>query len=115
MTTISSIIFDCADPMALAAFYAKAIGGKVGDADADFAAVDGGPVHLGFQRVNGYRGPGWPNDGKHAHLDLEVDDLDAARDELVALGAAVPDFQPGDGQWIVLTDPEGHPFCIAGR
>ncbi|MEV0594872.1 VOC family protein [Nonomuraea cavernae] len=113
MTNISSIIFDCADPAALAAFYAAAIGGQVTHSDADFAAVGGGPVELGFQRVDGYQGPGWPGAAKHAHLDLRVDDLDTARKELVGLGAAVPDWQPGDGAWLVLTDPEGHPFCVS--
>ncbi|MEU0572492.1 VOC family protein [Nonomuraea sp. NPDC005983] len=113
MTTISSIIFDCADPAALAAFYARATGGQVSHSDADFATVDGGPVQLAFQRVDGYRGPGWPDAAKHVHLDLRVEDLDTARKELAELGANVPDFQPGDGSWIVLTDPEGHPFCIA--
>jgi hypothetical protein len=33
--------------------------------------------------------------------------------ELVAAGAKQPEFQPGDGAWVVLTDPAGHPFCLA--
>jgi len=27
------------------------------------------------------------------------------------LGATRPGFQPGDS-WVVLTDPEGHAFCL---
>jgi hypothetical protein len=31
---------------------------------------------------------------------------------LLELGAAKPDFQPGEDRWRVLLDPAGHPFCI---
>ncbi|KAB8194900.1 VOC family protein [Nonomuraea phyllanthi] len=111
-TTLASVVFDCADPAALAAFYAKATGWRVGSGDADFAVLEGGPVSVAFQRVEGYRGPGWPDDAKHAHLDLKVADVETATKDLAALGATVPEFQPGGGDWTVLLDPEGHPFCV---
>ncbi|MFD1546365.1 VOC family protein [Nonomuraea guangzhouensis] len=111
--TISSVIFDCEDPATLADFYAKATGGRISHSDDDFATVEGGPVGLAFQRVPGYRSPGWPDDAKHVHLDLQVADVETAVKELVRLGAAVPEFQPGGADWTVLTDPEGHPFCVA--
>ncbi|MGI5241673.1 VOC family protein [Dactylosporangium sp. CA-139066] len=114
MATLSTIIFDCADPGALAEFYRKATGWEVASADDDFVYLgDGGPVQLAFQRVAGYRAPGWPDDAKQAHLDLKVDDVERAAAELVASGATRPQFQPGDGGWLVLLDPAGHPFCIA--
>ncbi len=113
VTSISTVIFDSGDPAALAEFYAKATGWQVADSGDDWASVEGGPVGLAFQRVDGYQGPGWPNAGKHVHLDLKVDDLASAEKELVALGATRPEFQPGNGGWVVLLDPEGHPFCIA--
>ncbi|MFI6922709.1 VOC family protein [Nonomuraea spiralis] len=112
-TTISSIVIDCADPVALAGFYAKATGWQVADADPDYASVTGGPVQLSFQRIEGYQGPGWPDGGtKHLHLDLTVPDVEEARKALVALGATVPDPQPGGDEWTVVLDPEGHPFCV---
>lgn len=111
--TVSSVVIDCADPVALAAFYAKVIGGQVTGSDPDFASVGGGAVSLAFQRVEGYQPPRWPDDTTHAHLDLAVDDLDGAVKELEALGATRPDFQPGGGDWLVFADPEGHPFCVA--
>lgn len=112
--TISSVVFDCADPVALAGFYAKVTGWQVTSSDADFATVGGGgPVSLAFQRVAGYQPPTWPDDTKHAHLDLSVSDLDAAIKELESLGAVRPDHQPGGGDWVVFTDPEGHLFCVS--
>src|SRR2546430_2383822 len=89
---------DCADPAALAAFYGKALGWEVTYSDDDTVQL-GGPVGLGFQRVAGYRGPGWPDDAKHAHLDFKVGDLESAVEEFVALGATKPDFQPGGTDW----------------
>ncbi|PRX44133.1 putative enzyme related to lactoylglutathione lyase [Prauserella shujinwangii] len=109
----TAIILDCAHPAALAAFYARVTGWPVTSGDEDGAYLGDGPIQLAFQRVAGYRAPAWPDDRAQAHLDFAVPDVDAAIEELVALGATVPDFQPGNGDWVVLTDPEGHPFCLA--
>ncbi|MBD3006385.1 VOC family protein [Streptomyces sp. 5-10] len=110
---LGTVVFDCADPAALAAFYQKATGWEITHSDQDFASLGGGtPVQLAFVRVDGYEAPSWPEDLKYMHLDFTVADLDAAAGALLDLGASRPDFQPGEGQWIVLTDPEGHPFCL---
>ena len=112
LATVSTIVLDCTDPAALAEFYRAATGWKVTYADDDCVNLgDGGPIQLGFQRVEGYRAAGWPDPAKHAHLDLKVDDVETAVKELLDLGATRPDHQPGDG-WVVLADPEGHVFCV---
>jgi hypothetical protein len=110
---LTTVVLDCADPGALAAFYAKALGWEVTYADDDTVQLGGGPVGLGFQRVAGYRGPAWPDAAKHAHLDLRVGDRAGAVEEFVALGATKPDVQPGGGAWTGQQDPEGHLFCLA--
>jgi predicted enzyme related to lactoylglutathione lyase len=114
LTQLSTVVIDCADPAALAAFYQGATGWKITYSDRDFASLgDGdGTVQLAFARVEGYQAPDWPDGDKHLHLDFTVTDLDGAAGELLGIGASRPEFQPGDGQWIVLTDPEGHPFCL---
>ncbi|MEU0812417.1 VOC family protein [Streptomyces sp. NPDC005970] len=110
---LSTVVFDCADPAALAAFYQKATGWEITSSGQDFASVGNGtPVQLGFVRAAGYRPPSWPDGATQVHLDFTVTDLDGAVEELVGIGASRPDFQPGEGRWIVLTDPEGHPFCL---
>ncbi|NKQ57397.1 VOC family protein [Amycolatopsis sp. K13G38] len=106
--TLSSIVIDCADPAGLAAFYAQVTGWDVASSDEDSAAVG----TLGFQRIANYPRPGWPDDAKHFHLDFAVGDLDVEVKRLLDLGAAKPEFQPGGSEWVVLTDPEGHPFCL---
>ncbi|MFF8816354.1 VOC family protein [Streptomyces pactum] len=54
-----------------------------------------------------------PAHSKQAHLELGVDDLDAAQERMLALGAILPSFQPRPEVWRVLLDPAGHPFCLS--
>lgn len=114
IANLATVILDCADPAGLADFYATVTGWPRTYEDDDFVFLgDGTGVQLGFQRIAGYRPPGWPGDAKHAHLDFKVPDVAIAVAALVAAGAAQPEFQPGKGDWVVLTDPEGHAFCVA--
>ena len=65
-------------------------------------------------RVPNHQPPSWPDGAlpKQIHLDLAVDDLDAAQAEAIRLGARLADEQPGPDLWRVLLDPAGHPFCL---
>ncbi|MGW6917598.1 VOC family protein [Kitasatospora sp. NPDC054939] len=113
LAEFTAVVIDCADPATLAEFYRKATGWEITYSDEDFAYLgNGGPVQIAFQRIDGYRAPGWPDARKHAHLDLTVTDLESATKDLLAVGAAKPEFQPDEDKWVVLTDPEGHPFCL---
>lgn len=113
LAELNAVTLDCADPAALAAFYSKATGWRITLSDGDSAALgNGGPVQLVFQRIEDYQPPQWPDARKHAHLDLTVADPEEAAAELIGLGASRPAFQPGEGVWVVLTDPAGHPFCL---
>lgn len=116
---LSAITLDCSDPLALAAFYQQATGlERHPKSDADFAGLhreDG--LFIGFQRVDDYRAPSWPDQNvpQQLHLCFEVDDLDGAETRLLELGAGKPDHQPHEERWRVLTDPAGHPFCLVHR
>jgi hypothetical protein len=47
------------------------------------------------------------------HLDLHPGgDQAATVQRLLALGATPLDIGQGDVPWVVLADPEGHPFCV---
>lgn len=113
---LTAITFDCADPEALAAFYRHATGwAPHPKSNGDFAGLtrDDG-LFIGFQRVEGYRPPNWPEQDvpQQIHLDFDVDDLDAAEARLVDLGAIKPAHQPNEPRSRVLIDPAGHPFCV---
>ncbi|MER6981137.1 VOC family protein, partial [Streptomyces carpinensis] len=91
----AAVTFDCPDPAELARFYGEALDLPVAFAGDDFVflAKDGAPG-LGFNRLTDYRRPTWPDPAqeKQAHLELGVDDLEAAQARLLALGAVKPDF-----------------------
>ncbi|MFD3736868.1 VOC family protein [Streptomyces sp. NPDC058629] len=113
LAQISTIVIDCGDPVRLAEFYSKVTGWEIIHSGEDYASLAGGEhPGLAFVRIEGHRPAGRPDDGKHAHLDFTVTDLEEAAGRILALGASRPAFQPGKDQWVVLTDPEGHPFCL---
>ncbi|MET9519470.1 VOC family protein [Streptomyces sp. NPDC002994] len=114
---LSAITLDCPDPLALAAFYQQATGlERHPKSNADFAGLnreDG--LFIGFQRVDDYRAPSWPDQTipQQLHICFKVEeDLDEAEAQLLELGAGKPDHQPLEDKWRVLTDPAGHPFCL---
>ncbi|MCG7209785.1 VOC family protein [Streptomyces arenae] len=111
----TSVTFDCPDPAELARFYGEALGLPVRFSSDDFILLGKeGSTALSFNRLAGYQRPTWPNPAreKQAHLELGVDDLDAAQARLLALGAVEAPAQPQPELWRVLLDPAGHPFCI---
>ncbi|MFF7530148.1 VOC family protein [Streptomyces bobili] len=114
--TLRAITLDCPDPLALAAFYEQATGLEPHpESDAEFAGLtDENGLFIGFQRVDDYQAPGWPDQTvpQQLHLDFAVEDLDRAEARLLELGAGKPDHQPGGVRWRVLTDLAGHPFCL---
>jgi predicted enzyme related to lactoylglutathione lyase len=110
--TFSAVIIDSAEPGTLAEFYRELTGLTVTYTDETYTFLGDSGARIGFQRVAGYAPPGWPDAAKHSHLDFAVDDLPGTVRRAVGLGAKQPAFQPGGDDWIVLTDPEGHPFCL---
>ncbi len=111
---LAMVTLDCADPRVEAAFWSGVFGWEVAHAEDEYAMVVGDGTTLGFGRVEGYVPPSWPDDRgvKQFHLDLAVEDTATTEAACVALGATVPDFQPGEERWRVLIDPAGHPFCL---
>ncbi|HEX5495610.1 MAG TPA: VOC family protein [Mycobacteriales bacterium] len=59
--------------------------------------------------------PVWPSvSGRQhitAHLDIPVDDLDAAVARALEAGGTLAEYQPQE-QVRVMLDPAGHPFCL---
>ena len=103
------ISLDCRDPQGLADFYRGLLGGHQLWAKETSVGIQVPGGVLVAQRIDGYVPPVWPGTAI-VHLDLTADDLPAAEELAVALGATLPD-QP-DSRWRVLLDPAGHPFCL---
>ena len=119
VVTLRTLGLECGDPEPLADFWAEVLDRPVVQRDDDWWALErrSGEARLSFQVVDDFVPPPWP--GEHGeqqvHLDVEVDDLDAARSAVLALGARRLGDVVGDGDerpWQVFVDPAGHPFCL---
>ncbi len=112
---LEKTVFDCPDPRALAAFYAAVLGMRINEDSEDWVVIgtEPGARQLAFQRVTHWTAPAWcdPRRPQQLHLDIRVDDVDAAEREVLALGAR---RLPGEleGRYRVFADPVGHPFCL---
>ena len=111
------IVFDAADLATESAFWAGLLGGTVVADDDWHSVVVDGEWRLGVQLAPNHVPPEWP-DGtqqQQIHLDLHVDDFQAAHKEALSLGArllkAADDPEAAEG-FQVYADPAGHPFCL---
>jgi hypothetical protein len=140
---IGNIVFDCADPAGLSAFWAEALGYDKGELPPDMRAEllaaglseedlagrgvaedpKGEGPRLFFQRVPE------PKQAKNrVHIDIdsapgrraEREEVDAEAERLEALGATV--LHVHDATWgpfpeyhYVMADPEGNEFCVLRR
>jgi predicted enzyme related to lactoylglutathione lyase len=106
---------DALDPARLATFWAEVLGTEVDNTmdEGRYVFLKGGeglPV-LCFQRV-----PEVAGEKNRIHLDVSVDDLDAATERVLALGGSWPgevEQRLDDFTWRTLADPEGNVFDVA--
>jgi catechol 2,3-dioxygenase-like lactoylglutathione lyase family enzyme len=117
---IRSIVLECSDPERVATFWSAVLGQEIAARQDDWwalARTDARP-RLAFQVTAGYTAPDWPGSTgeQQVHLDVEVEDLDVARERVLGLGAIqlsdVVQDQAEDAPWQVFADPAGHPFCL---
>lgn len=115
--TVSAVVLDSPNAQELASFYRRLLGWSATTDEPHWVTLDNpaGGMGLSFQTESDYRRPTWPSEPTEqqmmTHLDIGVDDLDAAVAHAVAAGAVVADYQPQDGVRVCF-DPAGHPFCL---
>jgi catechol 2,3-dioxygenase-like lactoylglutathione lyase family enzyme len=115
--SLASVVVDCPDAGELAEFYRRLLGWEIGTNSGDWITLrpPGGGTGLSFQSESKYRRPVWPEQpgeqDKMLHLDIQVEDLDAAVAHAQAAGAVLASYQPQEGVRVML-DPAGHPFCL---
>jgi predicted enzyme related to lactoylglutathione lyase len=112
---IDAITVDCADPVGLARFWAGVFGTEIASIDGEDARyvdlVPTPPVPIiRLQRVDE------PKTVKNrVHLDVAVDDIDAATEAIERLGGRRVDQEirtEFSYAWRVVADPEGNEFCL---
>jgi catechol 2,3-dioxygenase-like lactoylglutathione lyase family enzyme len=110
------VVLDTPDPAGSAAFYSKLLGVEVSNADDDWVSLRGAAngLRLAFQLAPNLIPPTWP-DGEipqQFHLDLFVENLDAADQHAVSIGARPVEAPDPSPDFHVYLDPAGHPFCL---
>ena len=111
---------DCPDARALGDFYARLLGWQAKPYNDEWVEVvppegESAGFHIACQRIDDYRAPEWPSGStpQQAHMDFYVDSIAESEPLAIANGATKHSVQPSeDGQWVVFTDPVGHPFCL---
>jgi hypothetical protein len=108
------VALDCDDHVALANFWVAMLGGDVMFIHDTSIVIRTEWMWLSTMRIADYRPPTWPSNEvpKQIHLNLAVDDVDAAVAESLRLGARSASFQPFPSSFRVMLDPAGHPFCL---
>src|ERR1035437_5684593 len=93
---IAAVNLECANPADLARLWAAMLDGAGAVATPDFCALKAGTISLGPVPADGYQPPTWPSAerSQQLHLDLAVDDLDAAEAQAIQLGATKESQQP---------------------
>jgi len=135
---VASVVVGAPDPRALAAFYERLLdwavvasyGPRPGHAAEDgwvmlrpetvqrtdsAQPTPGQLAGLAFQFEPHFQPPVWPPTAGEPqmllHLDIAVEDLEAATEFALSVGARLSDHQPQE-RVRVLLDPAGHPFCL---
>ena len=114
---LTATVLDSPDASELGAFYRRLLGWTLRQDEPGWLTLSapGGGAALSFQTEAAYVRPTWPagpgDQQMMTHLDIEVEDLDAAGAHAVAAGAVLAAFQPQDDVRVYL-DPDGHPFCL---
>ena len=115
--TLTATVLDTPDPPGLARFYAALLDWPIGEDHPEWATLRPGGPGLSFQLERDHVPPVWPPEPgtqqMQAHLDLEVDDLEAACALAEEAGARpIGGYDDPDEVVRVYADPDGHPFCL---
>jgi hypothetical protein len=117
LARMRSVVLDCPNPRVLADFYMGIFGGQLDAEVDDWVVLVTNGLRLAFQLADDFSPPTWPSGERpqQFHLDMTVDDVDAAEQQVLALGARKHPTQPGEeagDKFRVYLDPAGHPFCL---
>lgn len=120
--TFVATVLGTPDPRGLARFYQRLLGWPLRDDTAEWATLRpaDGSTGLSFQREPDHVPPVWPPEPgvqqMQLHLDLLVDDLEAACALAEDAGAEQVGGHEDDDEIVrVYRDPAGHPFCLFVR
>lgn len=117
-TRLAHLLFNSANPVSAATFWAQALGWEVSYESPEEAVAE--PIGFECQGTSAVPlvfvpVPEPKTVQNRVHLDLattSLHDQAAKVERLVGLGATQLDIGQGDVPWVVLADPEGNEFCV---
>jgi hypothetical protein len=111
---LRTVVFDAADMDAEAQFWSALLDIPIVHRSEDWMTLEGRDVRLAVQLAPDHVRPDWPDPSRpqQIHLDIEVDDVDRAEAQVLALGARRLPDPPDADDFRVYADPAGHPFCF---
>jgi hypothetical protein len=110
---LRTVVLDAPDVRRLAAFYTALGGWTEQYADDDWIRLETGDGwRIAAQPSPDHVPPRWPDPAhpQQFHLDVTVDDVDAAEGAVLKLGAT--SLSLGGENLRVYADPAGKPFCL---
>lgn len=116
---LGNVMVDCDDERKLQKFYSKLLGWEMCELFARPAVRSSSGIVFLFIEEKDYVRPVWPEESgaqqKQMHFDFQVEDLETAVREAIALGAVKSEAQFGGSDFVTLFDPAGHPFCLCRK
>lgn len=119
MNRLRWVTVDTSDPRELAAFWQKMLDVGI---EEEFGESPAGPRYVMLHRAEGETSSlvfQWVPEEKRSknrvHVDVAVDDLEAATELVTSLGGSLApggDFEEPDLRWRVMLDPHGNEFCL---
>ena len=119
----NAVCIDCHpdDIDRVVSFYAALTGLEAVEREDRWVALRGiaSEMAINVQAEDWYTRPSWPEragaQSKMMHFEVQVDDVPAAVETAISMGASQAEPQPldRDSQTLrVMLDPAGHPFCL---
>ena len=114
MNRLAGVTIDCKDPARLASFWSELLERPVSDEHSGPGWATVGSRHDAQPRLTFQAVPEPKVVKVRLHLDVQVDDIDVGRMQVEKLGGQSTNERHDypEGVVLVMTDPEGHEFCL---
>lgn len=103
------VIINTQDSAKAVPFWSSVLGREIGEQSYPYTdLVEEGSPTVSIQQLEGAQ-----EKGSSIHVDIRVEDLDAAIGQVVDLGGVLIEMkQENEWRWAIMADPDGNIFCL---